>query len=215
MMRRATFTRTQSGGTLVELLIASTLLVALTLTVFLAIDSLLRTYSRGEQRADLQESARIAAGRMAQELRAAGLDPEGVIPQQPVQAAIQTAETSRIAFITGESDANGNDKSIKVEYRLDLKADPPVLRRQQWSWSMSSNSWTGASGAQPFANGITAVELTYYGADGAAIPSGELAARLGETQRIGLAVTASSPPGHTPPETYRLVGEVRMRNIGL
>jgi type II secretory pathway component PulJ len=215
MMRRATSIRAQSGVTLVELLIASALLVALTLTGFLAIDSLLRTYSRGEQRADLQASARIATGRMAQELRAAGLDPEAVIPQQPVQAAIQTAETSRIVFITGEADSNGNDKSMKVEYRLDLKADPPVLRRQQWSWSMSSHSWTGASGAQPFVNGITAVELTYYGVDGAAIPSGELAARLGEIRRVGLAVTASSPPGHTPPETYRLVGEVRMRNIGL
>lgn len=211
-MRRITPIYDQRGFTLVELLLASCLLVPLMVTLFLMLEAMQRTYSRGEQRADLQQSARIAMARIVRELRAAGLDPEAVISRLPVPAAIQTAQVSRTAFI---ADPDGDGHSMKIEYRLDLTADPPVLRRQQWSWSTSSNRWTGASGAQPFAEGITGAEFTYYGADGSAIPSSELPARLGEIQRVGLIITAGSPAGQTSPETYRLVSEVRMRNVGL
>lgn len=202
----------QRGFTLVELLIASTLLVPFVMAVFLIVEPMQRAYSQGEQRADLQQSARIAMARMARDLRAAGLDPGAAISSLPAPAAIQTAEVSRIAFI---ADPDDDGKSMKIEYRLDLTAEPPVLRRQQWSWSTSNNSWTGASGAQPLAERITGLELTYYGADGTAIPSSELPAKLGEIQRIGLVITAGSPAGRTSPEAYRLIGEVRMRNVGL
>lgn len=210
-MRRTTSFPDQRGYTFMELLVASTFLLPLVMTLCLMLESMQRGYSKGEQKADRQQSARIAMARMVRELRAAGFDPEAVIPQLPVPAAIQTAEASRIAFIA-DPDGDGK-KSMKIEYRLDLTADPPVLRRQQWSiWS---NGWSKTSRAQPFAEGITGAEFTYYGADGAAIPSSQLPARLGEIQRVGLVITAGSPGGQTPPETYRLVCEVRMRNVGL
>lgn len=211
-MTRTTRTGNQRGFTLLELLIASALLVPLVITLFLTLETMQKAYSKGEQRADTQQSARMAMARMIRELRAAGLDPEGVIPRLPVPAVIQTAEMNRVAFI---ADPDGDGASKKIEYRLDLSVDQPVLRRQQWSWSTSNNGWTGASGAQPLAEGITAIELTYYVADGTAIPSGELLARVGEIQRVGLVITAGSPPGQTSSETYRLGCEVRMRNVGL
>lgn len=216
-MRRTIFVQDQRGFTLVELLIASALLVPLMITLFLMVETLQRAYSRGEQRADLQQSARIAMARMVRELRAAGFDPEAVIPQLPVPTAIQTAEASRIAFIA-DPDGDGkkskkSKKSMKIEYRLDLSADPPVLRRQQWpTWN---SGWSGSNGGQPLAERITGVEFTYYGADGTPISSSELPTRLGEIQRVGLVITAGSPPGQSPPETYRLVSAVRIRNAGL
>lgn len=209
-MRRITPIHDQRGFTLVELLLSSCLLVPLMVTLFLMLEATQRTYSKGEQRADLQQSARIAMTRIIRELRAAGFDPETVISRLPVPAAIQTAEVSRIAFV---GDPDGDGLSKQIEYRLDVSADPPVLRRQQWSiWS---GGWSKTSGARSLAEGITGLELTYYGSDGSAIPSSELSARLGEIQRVGLIITAGSPPSQIPPETYRLVCEVRIRNVGL
>lgn len=147
--------------------------------------------------------------RIVRELRAAGVDPSGLIPGLPIPGPIQSADISRIAFI---GDPNGDGSSKKIEYRLDLSASPPVLRRQQWStWG---GGWSGTSGAQPLAEGITAVEFTYFGAGGGAIPPRELAARLGEIRRVGITITALAPPGRILSEPFRLVSEVQLRNPG-
>lgn len=198
------------GFTLLELLLASALLIPLLLTLFSSVETLQRAYSIGEARADGQQSARIAMARMVRELRAAGLDPGAVIPRLPVPAVIQTAETSRVTFI---ADPDGDGVSKKIEYRLDLSVEPPVLRRQQWStWN---GGWSGSNGAQPFTEGITAMVLTYYGADGTAIPAGELPVRIGDIRRVGLLIIAGSQHGDASSEIYRLDGEVRIRNVGL
>lgn len=210
MWRTTCINNDQRGFTLLELLIASALLIPLVITLLLLVEAMQKAYSKGEARADGQQSARMAMARMIRELRAAGLDPGAVITRLPVPAVIQTAEVSRVAFI---ADPDGDGVSKKIEYRLDLSVDPPVLRRQQWStWN---SGWSGTNGAQPFAEGITALELTYYGADGTAIPSGELPARVGEIQRIGLVIIASLRQSQTSLEIYRLGCEVRMRNVGL
>ena len=201
---------TPRGFTLLELLVASALLGPAVIALFMTLETMQGAYSKGERRADRQQSARIGLARMVRELRAAGLDPSAVIPRLPIPAVIQTGETSRIAFI---GDANGDGRSKKIEYRLDLSADPPVLRRQQWTtWNAG---WSGTNGAQPLAEGIATVEFTYYGADGTPVPLGELSARLGEIRRVGIVIAATAPAGQTPGETYRLVSEVRIRNVGL
>lgn len=200
----------QRGFTLLELLVASALLGPTVIALFLTLETMQGAYTKGEGRADRQQSARIGLARMVRDIRAAGLDPSAVISRLPIPAAIQTAETSRIAFI---GDANGDGRSEKIEYRLDLSADPPVLRRQQWTtWNIG---WSGTNGAQPLAEGITTVEFTYYGADGTPVPLGELSARLGEIRRVGIVIAATAPAGQAPSETYRLVSEVRIRNVGL
>lgn len=208
-MHRMSSMKGRSGYTVAELLVASAVLVPLVIGMFLISDALHNTYSRGEARSDVQQSARIAMVRIIRELRAAGFDPDALIPRLSIPTAIQTAEASRIAFV---ADPDGDGRSKKIEYRLDLSADVPILRRQQWTWN---SGWSGRTGSQPLAEGITALELTYYGADGAAIPLNALPARAGEIRWVGLTITAASPPSHTPPETYRLVGDVQLRNVGL
>ena len=200
----------QRGFTLVELLIAAAVLGPLVIALFHVVETMQGVYRKGEGRADLQQDARIVMARIVRELRFGGLDPSDVIPHLPIQAVIQTAETSRIAFV---GDTNGDGRSKKIEYRLDLSPDRPVLRRQQWStWN---NGWSSTNGAQPLAEGIATVEFTYYGADGIAIASGERSGRLGEIRRVGIVIGAAAPSGQTPAGTYRLVSEVRMRNVGL
>ena len=202
--------KTEPGFTSSEVLIASTLIGPVLICAFIILETMHGAYSRGERRADLQQSARIGMARIVRELRAAGLDPSGLIPGLPNPGPIQTADISRIAFI---GDANGDGSSKKVEYRLDTSASPPVLRRQQWStWA---GGWSGTNGGQPLAEGVMALEFTYYGAGGSAIPSAELAARLGEIRRVGINITALAPPGHIPSEPFRLVSEVQLRNRGL
>jgi len=148
--------------------------------------------------------------RMFRELRTAGLDPSSVIPSLPIAGPIQRAESDRIAFIT---DSNGDGSSEKVEFRLDLSADPPVLRRQQWAtWD---GAWSGTNGAQPLAERITLLDISYFGAGGSEIPPGELPARIGEIRRVRIFMTAAAPSGRTPPEIYDLISEVHLRNAGL
>lgn len=199
----------ERGFTSSEILLAAALLGPILVIIFLAVDAMQGAYNRGERIADLQQSARIGMARIVRELRFAGLDPSVVIPSLPIQAPIQIAEGSRVAFI---SDANGDGSSEKIEYRLDLVTDPPVLRRQQWStWS---GGWSGTNGAQPLAERITMTEFTYFG-PGGEIPIGDLPARIGEIRRVRIAITAEAASGHTPAETYRLISEVRIRNAGL
>ncbi|MBI4380618.1 MAG: hypothetical protein HY574_05465 [candidate division NC10 bacterium] len=201
--------KTERGLTFPEVLIASTLIGPLLISASIILETMHGAYSRGERRADLQQSVRIGMARIVRELRAAGLDPSGLIPGLPIPGPIQSADINRIAFI---GDPNGDGSSKKIEYRLDLSASPPVLRRQQWStWG---GGWSGTNGAQPLAEGITAVEFTYFGAGGSAIPPGELAARLGEIRRVGINITALAPPGRILSEPFRLVSEVQLRNRG-
>ena len=201
--------KTERGLTFPEVLIASTLIGPVLISAFIILETMHSAYSRGERRADLQQSVRIGMARIVRELRAAGLDPSGLIPGLPIPGPIQSADISRIAFI---GDPNGDGSSKKIEYRLDLSASPPVLRRQQWStWG---GGWSGTNGAQPLAEGITTVEFTYFGAGGSAIPPGELAARLGEIRRVGINITALAPPGRILSEPFRLVSEVQLRNPG-
>jgi hypothetical protein len=201
--------KTGPGFTFSEVLIASTLIGPVLIYAFIVLETMHGAYSRGERRADLQQSARIGMARIVRELRAAGLDPSGLIPGLPNPGSIQTADMSRIAFI---GDANGDGNSKKIEYRLDLSASPPVLRRQQWStWA---GGWSGTNGGQPLAEGIMAVEFTYFGPGGSAIPPNELAARLGEIRRVGINITTLAPPGHILSEPFRLVSEVQLRNRG-
>ena len=209
-MRVVAAMKREHGFTTSEILVTSALLGPVMIAIFLMVDTLQGAYSRGERIADLQQSARIGMARIVRELRTAGLDPSSVIPSLPIPGSIQMAESNRIAFIT---DSNGDGNSEKIEYRLDLSADPPVLRRQQWAtWN---GAWSGTNGGQPLAERITVIELAYFGAGGSEIPPGELPARIGEIRRVRIFMRAAAPSGHTPPETYDLISEVHLRNAGL
>ncbi len=197
---RRSITRSH-GFSYVESMIASALFGPIVISVLLLSEAMHGAYNKGEQSADLQQSARIPMARIVRELRAAGLDPSGIRPQLAVQSALQTAEIDRIAFI---ADANDDGGTEKIEYRLDLSAQPPVLRRQQWStWD---GGWTGTNGGQPLAERITSLEFAYFGPADTAIPLSDLPARMAEIRRVRVSIMA---------ERYHLESDVRLRNAGL
>ena len=209
-MREVSAKRRERGFTTTEILVTSVLLGPVMIVAFLMVDTLQGAYSRGERIADLQQSARIGMARIVRELRTAGLDPSSVIPSLPIAGPIQRAESNRIAFIT---DSDGDGSSERIEFRLDLSGDPPVLRRQQWAtWE---GAWSGTNGAQPLAERITVLEIAYFGGGGIEISPGELPARIGEIRRVRIFMTAAGPSGRTPPEIYDLISEVHLRNAGL
>jgi Tfp pilus assembly protein PilW len=200
MKARRPLTRSH-GFSYVEGMIASALFAPIVIVVLLVIETMHSAYGKGEQSADLQQSARIAMARIVRELRAAGLDPSGILPQLAAQSAVQTAELNRIAFI---ADANDDGNTEKIEYRLDQSGQSPVLRRQQWSaWN---SGWTGTNGGQPLAERITSVEFAYFGPGDGTIPLSDLPARMAEIRRVRVTIMA---------ENYRLVSDVRLRNVGL
>jgi hypothetical protein len=191
----------RAGFSYVESLIASALVAPIMIATLLITDTMHGAYGKGEQSAEVQQSARIAMGRIIRELRAGGLDPSGVLPQLTIRSAVQTAEPNRIAFI---ADVTDEGITRKIEYRLDLSGQNPVLRRQQWSnWN---GGWSGTNGGQPLAERITSLEFAYFGAADSAIPLSDLPGRLAEIRRVRVIVTA---------EGYRLVSDVRLRNVGL
>ena len=198
------------GFTIVEALVTAALLAPVVIGVCLVLDGMQRAYGRGERSADLQQSARIAMGRMVRELRAAGLDPSAVMPRLPTPSAVQSAESDRIAFL---GDPVGDGVTRKIEYRLDLSLETPVLRRQQWStWN---SGWSGTNGAQPLAERISSAEFMYFGPDGSAIPPSGLPARIGEIRRVRIVLEATSSSADHAQQAYVLVSEVRIRNAGL
>jgi len=189
------------GFSYVESMIATALFGPIVVVVLMVMETMHGAYGKGEQSADVQQSARIAMARIVRELRAGGLDPSGVLPQLAIQSAVQTAELSRIAFI---ADANDEGSTKKIEYRLDLSGQAPVLRRQQWStWNAG---WTRTNGGQPLAERIASLEFAYFGAADTAIPLSNLPARMAEIRRVRVIIMA---------ESYRLVSDVRLRNVGL
>jgi len=193
--------RSGRGFSCVESLIVSALFVPIVIVVLLIIDTMHSAYGKGERSADVQQSARIAMARIVRELRAGGFDPTGVVPQLAIQSAVQAAELNRIAFIADPNDEGG---TRKIEYRLDLSGQAPVLRRQQWStWN---GGWTGTNGGQPLAERITSLEFAYFGAADTAIHLSDLPARIAEIRRVRVIIMA---------EGYRLVSDVRLRNVGL
>jgi len=189
------------GFSYVESMIATALFGPIVVVVLMVIETMHGAYGKGERSADVQQSARIAMARIVRELRAGGLDPSGVLPQLAIQSAVQTAALNRIAFI---ADVNEEGSTKKIEYRLDLSGQAPVLRRQQWStWNAG---WSGTNGGQPLAERITSLEFAYFGAADTAIPLGDLPARMAEIRRVRVIIMA---------ESYRLVSDVRLRNVGL
>ncbi|MFQ5658295.1 MAG: PilW family protein, partial [Candidatus Methylomirabilales bacterium] len=66
--------RCERGFTLVELLVASTLMVIIIVPLFTMYVSSDTTYNTGVDRADIQQNARVALYRMSREVRMAGYE---------------------------------------------------------------------------------------------------------------------------------------------
>src|SRR3989304_5660534 len=111
----------QKGFTLLEVLIASSLFVIVLFAVYVTFESSQKTYTWGSNKVEVQQTARVAMGIMANEIRTAGYDPSnppvGVIPGLASPTAIQVANANTLTFI---ADGAGDNVTDRVTYRLQV-----------------------------------------------------------------------------------------------
>ena len=132
----------ERGTSLIELLVAMAmtgLVMAATVTLLLAGQA---AHTVGIARAEATQSARVALERMGSELRQAGYDPQGTRFEP-----ILVAEPARITL---QRDLNENGVIDLTRERITYLLRGTVLRRE------------AGGGAQPLAEGVSGLWLTYY-----------------------------------------------------
>lgn len=168
MIRRGSDT----GFSLVELLVSVTLLALFAGALHQLARGLLRGARALEIASEAQQSARIGAQLIVRELRGSGF-----APGAPLRPALGLAERDRVALA---SDLNGDgdcdDSNERVEYRFD--GERRALMRA-----------FGGAPPQPMLMDVDSLSLTYLDADGAPVPldgGAVAAAELGRVRRVDL-----------------------------
>src|SRR3989304_361594 len=172
----------QNGFTLLEALIMSSIFVIVLFAVYTSFESGQKTVTWGETKAEVQQTARVAMGMMANEIRTAGYDPSnppvGVIPGLASPTAIQVANANTLTFI---ADVDGDNVTDRVTYRLQ---GTQVMR--------DFASWGGGifpvPVAEQLADGITALTFAYFDGNDAPGPAPENIRRI----TIGLTTQRSA-----------------------
>jgi type II secretory pathway component PulJ len=196
----------QSGLSVVELLVAVTLFAIFlggALAFYLVHQ---RAMARGQEKIEVHQNGRVALASLARELRAAGYDPGGVIPEQSVPAAIQSAESDTVTFL---SDVDLDGKLDRVTYRL---ADARLIRETA-SWNGSSFSSAVSS---EVADGIAALSFEYFDdatPDNESIPTPVGRDDLERVRRVTLGLVARRPSTADSDETFVLETDVTFRNL--
>jgi prepilin-type N-terminal cleavage/methylation domain-containing protein len=85
-MMRGAPSRQPKGFTLLETLVAVSILAISMVAIYLALDATWASYSKGEGRVDVQQNARVAMDQIARQIRMAGYFPENFPPPPPPAA---------------------------------------------------------------------------------------------------------------------------------
>lgn len=189
------------GFALLEVLIAVTIFVIVLFAIYLIYEANQKTYARGEEKADLQQNARIAMETLVRELRMAGDDPSGT-----AQYPIVEIDTTNYASITFIADVDANGVSDKVKYTRELDGGTGLynLYREVWAWTGSA--WATNSTKASMAEKITGLTFSFYNASDTSTTN-----RL-DVRRIGITMTFTGQvSGET--HTYTLEADVRPRML--
>lgn len=196
----------QDGFTLMEVLIALSVFVIVLFAVYVVFDSTQATFIRGQNKVEVQQTARVGMEMLASEVQTAGYDPSNVMTLLPT-TAIQVANANTLTFI---ADVDGDNVTDQVTYRLQGNQ---LIR--------DFAPWNGAAFPAPvsdqLADGVTALSFRYFdGSD----PNNEIAApvppaSLTAIRRITVAVTVQGTAAGISgiPETFPLTMDVRLRNL--
>jgi prepilin-type N-terminal cleavage/methylation domain-containing protein len=221
--------RRHSGVTLLELLISAALFSLVMGGVYLLYTTMLGTLNRGEMSSDIQQNARVALGRMVQELRMAGYDPQNALGPVTGQrsAELRAAGDNCLSFVTYRIDTEtspATERTVQVTYSL----DGTTLRRKGSDWDASASAFSGGM-TQPLANSVVLLAFTYYDAlSQGVIPSGSTmgncppgtatlvklldVSQIAQIRRIGITVQTRDLQSGIFPESYRLTSHVSLRN---
>jgi len=237
--RSALLAQDGRGTTVLDLLIVTALFGLVMGGVFLLYTTMQTTLSRGEAMSDIQQNARTGMNRLIQEVRMAGSDPNGTLPNpeglnagQFPSGPLRSAAPDCVTFIAPGSDpATGAPASFRVSYYQVLGV--PTLWRRADQWTAGAYPVTGAVA---LADTVAALALNYYDGNNsllvpqvitvpapltcpptAGVNVGNVRqltiAQLDAVRRIGIALqTQAARPGINP-QSYTLVNEVLLRNV--
>lgn len=107
----------QRGFTLVEMLVAATISAVVLLATYSMHMTNLSTATRGENKIEVQQNARVAKKRMVREIRMAGYDPSDALTALGGTTAIQTANANDITFI---ADVVGITVILRIPSRIPI-----------------------------------------------------------------------------------------------
>jgi len=186
----------QQGFSLMEVLISLSVFTIVLFAVYTTFTASHRTFARGEDKIELQQTIRVAMGMAASEIRTAGYDPSNpaVIPVLPSPTAIQAANANSLTFV---ADVDGNNVTDQVTYRLqgtqlirDFGGAPPFP----------------ALVSEQLADGVTALSFAYF--DSSDNPT----ATLANIRRITIGLTVQET-GVGGQQSLPLTMDVRLRNV--
>ena len=184
------------GASLVEMLLASLLLVLVAIPIFGMLEGSSRIFARGDAASGLHQDLRASVDRMVRELRMAGYDPSAT----GVAAFFEVAGATAVRFIA-DTDTDGT--TDRIEYAYDAAAR--TITRQFWRWVGAG--WGPGSGPLVVARNVDSLTFAYFDAtDGP--PAG-----LVDIRRVTVAVTASKNVAGYGRERYTVSSEARARNL--
>ncbi|MFQ5847190.1 MAG: PilW family protein [Candidatus Methylomirabilales bacterium] len=187
----------QRGFTLLEMLISSAIFAIVLLAIYTMHITNQDTSTRGVNKIESQQNARVAKERMAREIRMAGYDPSDAIAAQSSQVPVQLASANTLTFI---ADIDDNGVSDRVTYRL----QGTQVIRETASWV--GGAWTpNPPASSEMADNVTALSFTYY--DG----NDNVTATLTDIRRITMLITTQETAGGMI-QTFPLRMDVRLRN---
>ncbi len=176
-----------------ELLIASSIMVVALIGIYIAFDTTMATYSRGQGRAEVQQNGRVAMDQMARQIRMAGYFPENFAtpPAAPPLANPLHVATNNAFAIYGDADGSFQSGTAPFSnlFLFCLSQDlsvpnQPVYRlwRVRSSAPFAAAAYTCPAGPLPApANATvlaefpdligTTLSFTYYDAFGTLLPA--------------------------------------------
>ena len=185
----------QQGFSLLEVLISLSVFTIVIFAVYTTFTASHRTFVRGEDKIELQQTSRVAMGMAASEIRTAGYDPSNVMTLMPT-TAIQVANANTLTFI---ADVDGDNVTDQVTYRL-----------QGTQLIRDLASWNGATFPAPapeqLADGVTTLTFAYF--DSSDNPT----ATLANIRRITIGLTVQET-GVGGQQSLPLTMDVRLRNV--
>lgn len=216
----------QTGFTLLELMICVVLTLVVLAGIFQLLESNRSTYASGETRINVQQNARVGMDEISRELRMTGYYPENFDTNAGNDLtnvnAIQLATSNALAIF---GDADGSGASNVFLFCL----DGDVLRRKR-AVSGVLAAYTCAGG-DALAEGVTNLRFGYFNVTNAAIPAvptppfqldGQVldavpsfanVAQRQAVRRVVITLTVRKDVPRQAPQIYTLTSDVRLRNL--
>ncbi|MFQ5428014.1 MAG: fibronectin type III domain-containing protein [Thermodesulfobacteriota bacterium] len=200
--------RDNRGFTLVEILVAMAIGVAVIGAVYSLYNYFLRASTGQDRLLEIQQETRITMEKVVKEVRAAGCYYK--------DTPIITADTSTLEF-ESDSDPDPNLGPWKIKYDLDTGAKE--IKRSSAAWNGTTLVYGAYGTGVDLAGNITGLTFTYYDDTGTLIPAPiQSQAKRDRIRRVGIAMTAATPypnPATNQIDTVTHETSVSLRCMGV